>query len=59
METVPLYTLVPVVALILAALLYLVTEQLLAEAHEVKDTPLVTAMLFFGFLLPLLMRSLG
>ncbi|MGD9794242.1 MAG: ZIP family metal transporter [Acidimicrobiia bacterium] len=32
------------------ALLYLVTEELLAEAHEVKDTPLATAMFFVGFL---------
>ncbi len=32
------------------ALLYLVTEELLAEAHEVKDTPLATATFFVGFL---------
>ena len=32
------------------ALLYLVTEELLAEAHEVKDTPLATATFFLGFL---------
>ena len=32
------------------ALLYLVTEELLAEAHEVKDTPLATATFFAGFL---------
>jgi ZIP family zinc transporter len=32
------------------ALLYLVTEELLAEAHEVKDTPVATAMFFLGFL---------
>ncbi len=42
-----------------AALLYLVTEELLAEAHEVEDTPFVTAMFFLGFLLPLLLKSLG
>ena len=32
------------------ALLYLVTEELLAEAHEVKDAPLATATFFLGFL---------
>lgn len=34
----------------LAALLYLVTEELLVEAHEEGDTPLATATLFAGFL---------
>lgn len=33
-----------------AALLYLVTEELLAEAHEGGDTPLQTAMFFVGFI---------
>lgn len=42
-----------------AALLYLVTEELLAEAHEVEDTPFITAMFFLGFLLPILLGSLG
>jgi len=42
-----------------AALLYLVTEELLAEAHETRDTPLVTAMFFVGFLVPLLLKNLG
>ena len=42
-----------------AALLYLVTEELLVEAHEVEDTPFITAMFFLGFLLPLLLSSLG
>lgn len=37
-------------ALALVALLYLVTEELLVEAHEVEDTPLITAMFFVGFL---------
>ena len=32
------------------ALLYLVTEELLAEAHEVKDNPSATATFFVGFL---------
>ena len=34
----------------LAALLYLVTEELLVEAHEVPETPLATAAFFIGFL---------
>lgn len=33
-----------------AALLYLVTEELLTEAHEVPETPFTTAMFFVGFL---------
>ncbi|MCO4244969.1 MULTISPECIES: hypothetical protein [unclassified Acidovorax] len=32
-----------------AALLYLVTEELLTEAHEVDETPLLTSMFFVGF----------
>ncbi|WP_293914333.1 transporter [Deinococcus sp.] len=32
-----------------AALLFLVTEELLTEAHEVKETPLITAAFFAGF----------
>lgn len=34
----------------IAALLYLVTEELLIEAHEEKDTPFETAAFFIGFL---------
>ena len=34
-----------------AALLYLVTEELLTEAHEVKETPLITVAFFAGFVL--------
>jgi ZIP family zinc transporter len=33
-----------------AALLYLVTEELLVEAHEVPETPAQTAMFFVGFI---------
>jgi len=40
-----------------ASLLYLVTEELLAEAHEVPDTPLVASTFFAGFLLPLVMAA--
>ena len=35
----------------LAALLFLVTEELLVEAHEETETPLTTATFFTGFLL--------
>ncbi len=41
-----------------ASLLYLVTEELLAEAHEEPDTPLVTSTFFAGFLLPLVMAAI-
>ena len=34
----------------LIALLYLVTEELLVEAHEQPDSPVITAMFFVGFL---------
>lgn len=33
-----------------AALLYLVTEELLVEAHEAPETPLLAAMFFLGFI---------
>ena len=39
----------------LAALLFLVTEELLVEAHEEPETPVGTAMFFAGFLLFLIM----
>ncbi len=39
----------------LAALLYLVTEELLVEAHEEPETPLATATFFIGFLLFLIL----
>lgn len=37
------------------ALLYLVTEELLTEAHETPDTPALTSMFFAGFLALLLL----
>ena len=44
----------------LMALLYLVTEELLVEAHAKPDTPLISAMFFVGFLTLLLIEeSLG
>lgn len=39
----------------LAALLFLVTEELLTEAHEEPETPLMTLAFFVGFLLFLLL----
>ncbi len=41
-----------------AALPYLVTEELLVEAHEVDETPLLTSMFFVGFLALLLIEML-
>ena len=41
----------------LMALLYLVTEELLVEAHEKPDTPLISAMFFIGFLGLLLIEA--
>lgn len=41
-----------------AALLYLVTEELLIEAHEVKETPMATALFFAGFLLLFILDGL-
>lgn len=40
-----------VLAFALAALLYLVTEELLVEAHEIPETNIQTAMFFVGFIL--------
>ncbi len=42
----------------LIALLYLVTEELLVEAHETPDRPWVTALFFIGFLLLLVIEEL-
>ncbi len=42
----------------LMALLYLVTEELLVEAHEKPDTPLISAMFFVGFLGLLLIEEI-
>ena len=39
----------------LAALLYLITEELLVEAHEEPETPLITSSFFAGFLLFLIL----
>jgi ZIP family zinc transporter len=42
----------------LVALLYLVTEELLVEAHETPDRPWVTAMFFAGFLALLVLEEM-
>lgn len=42
----------------LMALLYLVTEELLVEAHEKPDSPSITAMFFVGFLGLVLLEEL-
>jgi ZIP family zinc transporter len=47
-----------VLAFGVAALLYLVTEELLVEAHEVPETNLVTSIFFVGFLVVLLIDLL-
>ncbi|MGX6602143.1 hypothetical protein ACWKSP_08425 [Micromonosporaceae bacterium Da 78-11] len=47
----PAYLLAAVLAAGIAALLFLVTEELITEAHEAAtDTPLLTALFFAGFL---------
>ncbi len=53
------HTLTVVLAFGLAALLFLVTEELLVEAHAAKETPLLTATFFIGFLLFLVLGMLG
>lgn len=47
-----------VLAFGVAALLYLVTEELLTEAHEVPETPVQTAMFFVGFIALLLIEMM-
>lgn len=47
-----------IIAFATAALLYLVTEELLVEAHEGPDTAFTTAMFFVGFLSILIVESL-
>lgn len=42
-----------------AALLYLVTEELLTEAHEVPETPVATALFFVGFLALLIIEMVA
>jgi ZIP family zinc transporter len=39
-----------VLAFAAASFLYLVTEELLKEAHEVREAPWMTALFFAGFI---------
>jgi len=48
-----------VLAFGLSALMYLVTEELLVEAHEHKDTPFYTAVFFIGFFVFLLIAMVN
>lgn len=52
-------TLEAVLSFGLAALLFLVTEELLTEAHEVPETPFITASFFAGFLLFLILGMIS
>lgn len=47
-----------VLAVGVAALLYLVTEELLVEAHEVRENTVTTAMFIVGFLVLLMVDVL-
>ena len=49
---------VAVLAFAMASLLYLVTEELLTEAHELEETTVGTAMFFVGFLLLLMIETI-
>lgn len=52
-------TLAAVLAFGAAALLYLVVEELLVEAHEEAETPILSAMFFVGFLALFVLVELG
>jgi len=43
----------------IAALLFLVIEELITEAHEIPDTPFTTSLFFVGFLIPLLLAQVN
>lgn len=49
--------LVSVLAFATSAFLYLVTEELLVEAHKERDTTLATTMFFVGFLLMMVIET--
>lgn len=53
------WMLVVVIAFGAVALLFLVTEELLTEAHEVTESPILTSMFFGGFLVILLLELLN
>lgn len=46
-------------AFAVAALLYLVTEELLMEAHEREESPAITSCFFLGFLVILVLENLA
>ncbi|MBQ1442909.1 MAG: ZIP family metal transporter [Renibacterium sp.] len=55
----PVQVLAAVLAFGAAALLYLVVEELLVEAHEHRETALLTALFFVGFLCVYVFAALG
>lgn len=57
--TVSATTLAGVLAFGAVALMYLVTEELLVEAHEVEETALATTLFFVGFLVYLVISELS
>lgn len=58
LDNLPAGLLEAVLAFAVAALLYLVTEELLVEAHEERETSLTTSMFFSGFLVFLIIGLL-
>lgn len=59
LQNVSKHSLAGVIAFGSAAMLFLVTEELLAEAHEVPDSPLLTGAFFAGFLAYLVLEISG
>lgn len=56
----PAFVVSGVLAAGIAALLYLVTEELITEAHEsANDTPALTALFFAGFLAVYILEGAG
>jgi ZIP family zinc transporter len=53
----PAWALTAVIAFAAAALLYLVTEELVVEAHETADAPWITGCFFAGFLVLLIFQT--
>jgi len=57
-QLIPISLLTGALAFGVAALLYLVVEELLIEAHKTEEKPLVTAMFFLDFLIILLLETI-
>lgn len=55
----PAWTVPGILSFGAAALLFLVTEELLEEAHTVKESPALTAMFFAGFLFLMIVETIG